>query len=514
MLASPSPASSSARLRYSVHELLALSATARSLTRPDALPPDCTRSAAHSNTLTAEGNSHTAMRAAADTAAPSSALCAVRPDVALDEAEAVRVLRQLAGMPGASNSASESGGASGSVNSAAGSASSRWAVRDLGASTAFSADRAQPGGGSGSGAGSGSGRERGDDWRDRAAMSESTAAAASKRRWDATDRRLNGRYNERDRDGGGRGRDERYGAEAMPAWFTGDANAMAESAHDGQWHTADSNNATDDDALEPHSRPHTAQSKDEEATRFLFDKLGLSPVRDTEADSGMASLADTRPAWAVQAERELAAHRKAWSSSQSTRKQQHEAEAEAEAEVNEWAERGEQRETLGEVGADRGASSSDASLDDNALPEVSAEDASRAAALAAAIASDTQYDKLDAILAERASKPQQTDTEGVAAQEHGDEAKQYQHTREVERPVVQPSEQRHAHTSAARQALELIIPAQSDTTASSSPHAARRSFRSLPLRMHTPVCLFTRACRTDAVSPARFAVCACAVCRV
>ena len=349
----------------------------------------------------------------------------------------MRSLRHLAGLTAsatanasAGSGSSSGSGAGGSSNGGLGAsgsvASSRWSVRDLGVSGFSSAA-------SGSSAGVGS-KERGDDWRDRAAANSSMAAG--KRRWDASgERRLNGqRYTERDRD---RGRDERYGSEAVPAWFTGDPSAIAESAHDGQWHTARDNNETDDAAFDSHQQP-----ADEEATRFLFDKLGLAPLSDAEERSGIGSMADTRPAWAVQAERELAEHRKTWSSSQRQQRA-----------TSGYGEEDEQRRAAEEQQTD----GSD-SLDDSGLSDVSPEDAARAAALAAAMAGESEYDKLDAILAERAK--QQTNQADTEAEGHSEEAKQRNETSDDDRPIAELT-RRHDQRPAAGNVQEFIIPTQS-----------------------------------------------------
>jgi len=315
------------------------------------------------------------------------------------------------------------------------SAASRWSVRDLG-STAASSERGTGSGGGVSG--------RGDDWRDRAAAS--ATSAAGKRRWDASgDRRLNGgRYSERDRE---RGRDERYGSEAVPAWFTGDANAIASSLHDGQWKMAD------EDALEPAALPTAAQPlqqpRDEEATRFLFDKLGISPLTEADDDGGLSgSLADTRPAWAVQAERELAEHRATWSSQQKHKQQQRHGGGYEDEDG---------QQTAGS--SDRAAS--DGSLDDGGLSDVSPEDAARAAALAAAMASESEYDKLDAMLAERAK--QQTDIAEAATEGQSDEAKQLSEAREEDRQPTAQRTQRRGERTTADTVQEFIIPAQSES---------------------------------------------------
>ena len=379
----------------------------------------------------------------------------------LDEADAVRALRHLAGL----SISAGVGAASGSVAAGAaavGGVASRWAVRDLGSSTANGSERA---------AGS---KDRGDDWRDRVAPNSSSAAG--KRRWDASgDRRLNGRYTERDR-----GRDERYGGEAVPAWFTGDASAIALSSHDGQWHT-ETDTATDEAALEPSTVQSGAQQQrqhtDEQATRFLIDKLGISPLTGTDNDdslsgSGLASLADTRPAWAVQAERELAEHRAQWSSQHqhSKRSQPQPSRRDDELDEEEARTASEQQQQQQRVDGRRSAAS-DAPLDDSGLMDVSPEDAARAAALAAAIASESQYDKLDAILAERAKQQQQqqlTNTTEAAAAVYSEEARQHSGEGGQDEEAAQLTKRRE-EMAAANRLQELIIPAQYEAAQSPLP---------------------------------------------
>ena len=465
------PTVGSMRLRYSMVDLLSLSSSRLSLTKPVTVPVDCLRSVRHSTQceliVHTTASSRLSLTRCPSTHAlnhsltPSSLLhaCVVLSlspwplsvDLPLDDSDAVRALHQLAGL---SASVAGSGSGSGSTNASASangigagnSAASRWSVRDLGASLASAADR------SGvsvsvslSASANGGSKERGDDWRDRAAVNGSLAA---KRRWDgAGDRRLNGRYSERDRD---RSRDERYGSEAVPAWFTGDASTMASSLHDGQWHTADADNTADDDALEPAKLTATTQQQtDEEATRFLIHRLGISPVKEADGDSGLSSLSDTRPAWAVQAERELAEHRRMWNSQRQHKQQQ-------QRDVSGY-DKQDERLAAASNEHERGGShlaASEASLDGTGVNDVTPADVARAAALASAIASESEYDKLDAMLAERAK--QQADT-SEAEEGHSEEAKQRDETRDEERATTELSE-RHDERTAADKAQEFIIP--------------------------------------------------------
>ena len=156
------------------------------------------------------------------------------------------------------------------------------------------------------------------------------------RRWDASSSSSSSLSSSSASGGRYGSRDSRYAASystdgATPLWFTGDASKLR-STHDGQWEASDDQQEQQEREAEARlqssghrgssssSSPAASASSssppagtDVEATRFVLDKLGLSlPVEPSpaEAQPAVRSFADTRPAWAIQAEKELMQHRK------------------------------------------------------------------------------------------------------------------------------------------------------------------------------------------------------------
>ena len=131
-------------------------------------------------------------------------------------------------------------------------------------------------------------------------------------------------------------------------------------------------------------------------------------------------------------------------------------------------------------------------MDDSGLSDVSPEDMARAAALAAAMANESQYDKLDAMLAERAKTGTADEaTEAVNETKQSDSSEGYKPTETPRRP--------HESTRAADKAQELIIPAQSAQSTNDTTHKLPLLMTLLATLHHSPAVhcylLFVTVCR-------------------
>ena len=396
--ASPPP------VRYSLAALIQWAASPLCAERPADLQGDCVR---------AEGPLALSALLAAVASSSSSASAAAPPQ---------------------STSAGDRGTENGQSAAARGGA--RWSIREL------------------DGQRGGAAKGGDDGWRGGA------AAGLSARRWDGGSGGGGGGGHRPPQSSGGRGYrgDNRYGQDAAtPAWFTGDASQLR-SAHDGLWESPaqrdageEEGEADDDgrrlDSSAQFSAAPASSAHDVEASRFLMEKLGIAaaeepaPSRAPPAAKAAPSFADTRPAWAIQAERELAAHRAQWLLSQK------------EDEKRAQARAAEQRRATGEEAAKE------------------EELARKAALLLQAVEDDSEGDRLDRLLADKAKRD-------MAEEEGGSAEEPLSRSQPPSRPQRRAGEANGGAQEAAQrrpaapeEERELIIPQQSAQDAESPPTA-------------------------------------------
>ena len=308
-------------------------------------------------------------------------------------------------------------------------------------------------------------------------------AAASSRRWDGAER-------ERGAGGGAGGSrfgassstsssryrtDERYGQDAAtPAWFNGDAGALI-SAHDGHWEDSHSNREETEEAEQEKERREEAApavpasaspaSHDVEASRDLMAKLGIASVVEvvepprraapqSPPSQASPSFADTRPSWALQAERELAAHRAQWLSQQKEKEGLQQRRMERARVEEEETKDEERRLQSAHGGVDQGGAEGHAEL------------ARRAALLLQASEVESEFDRFDELLSQKAKQTEEriTVAEPAAAAATATRRTQLQAKLNTQLHDEPQSARREAAAwNGSEQQRELIIPQQSAT---------------------------------------------------
>ena len=197
-------------------------------------------------------------------------------------------------------------------------------------------------------------------------------------------------------------------------------------------------------------------SHDVEASRDLMAKLGVTSAVEVAAPSRRAAppsppsqavptFADTRPSWALQAERELAAHRAQWLTQQKEREELQQRRLERER--VEEAEAKEEQRSL-QPGHGRGAGRT--VEEDGEAVEL----ARRAALLLQAAEVESEFDRFDELLSRKARQ-----TEDEPAEAEPTAARRTQPQAKVE---AQP-QAAAAAWNGGEQEQELIIPQQSAT---------------------------------------------------